>query len=153
MHRALDALLHHGAGHLVRLVYIAVEMVIVGVAAARADKFRKAVPAFFSREQTGIFEFFPNLRPSDPVAHVSHIEILVPRELVTGIEIAVRNDGKVFVSGPAGGDPFGKARPAFEIDIEMEEVETLPLRVALQIFVAEIFILPFYCGKVFFLYL
>ena len=72
---------------------------------------------------------------------------------MTGIEIAVRNDGKVFVSGPAGGDPFGKAGPAFEIDIEMEEVESLPFRVALQVFVAESFILPFYCGKVFFLYL
>ena len=122
MHRALDALLHHGAGHLVRLVYIAVEMVIVGVAAARADKFRKAVPAFFSREQTGIFEFFPDVGTGDPLIDAAHVKILVPRKLVAGIEVAAGDDGKILVARAARRHALRQAGPALEVDVEMEEI-------------------------------
>ena len=50
MHRALNALFHHAAGHFVRIVDIAVVMVVVRVAPARADELRKTIPALFTGE-------------------------------------------------------------------------------------------------------
>ena len=46
VHGAFDALFHHRTGHFIRFVYIAVEVIIVGVAAARTDEFCETVPAF-----------------------------------------------------------------------------------------------------------
>lgn len=66
MHRAFDAFFHHRARHFIRLVDIAVEMIVIGVAPARTNEFCKAVPAFFAREQTGIFKFFPDVGTGDP---------------------------------------------------------------------------------------
>ena len=56
MHSALHSFFHHFAGNLVRLVDVAVEMVIVCATTARANKLRKAVFAFFTGEQTGVFK-------------------------------------------------------------------------------------------------
>lgn len=66
---------------------------------------------------------------------------------MTGIKVAAGDDGEIFVARAARGNPLGKAGSAFQIDIEMEEVESLSFRVALQIFVAEVFVFLLYLGQ------
>ena len=131
MHSAFHPLFHHCAGRFVRLVHVAVEIVIVRAAPARTDKFRKTVFAFFTGEQAGIFELFPNVGTGNPFVHVAHFELLVPCELVARIQIAVGRYREIFVTRSARGNALGKTRTAFQIDIEMEEIEPFPFGVAL----------------------
>ena len=112
VHGELDALFHHFASHLVRLVDIAVEVIVVGVAAARTDELGKAVLALFTREQAGVFELLPNFRMHDALLYVAEIELGIARELMAGVQIAVWHDGKIFVARAAGGDALGKAGSA-----------------------------------------
>ena len=131
MHSAFHALFHHCAGNFVRLVNIPIEVVIVRAATARANEFCKAVFAFFTREQTRIFELFTKLGSGDTFAHAAHFKLGIACKLLAGIQVAVGGDGKIFVAGPASRNAFGKTRPAFQVDVEMEEIEPVPFRVTL----------------------
>ena len=85
MHRTLYALFHHFAGHFVRIVDIAVEIVIVRATPARTDKFRETVFAFFTGEKTGVFELLADIFSRYSLLYVAHFKILVSRKLMTGI--------------------------------------------------------------------
>ena len=136
MHRAFDTLFHHCASHFVRIVNIAVVVIIVRVTSARADKFRKAIPTFFTGEQAGIFKLFPNVRTDDALAYAPHTEVGIPYKLMAGIQIAVGRNGEILVACAARGNPLGKARTALQIHVEMEEIKAFPFRVFLQVRIA-----------------
>ncbi len=51
VHSALDTLFHHFAGYGIRYVYVAHKVIVVGAAAAAADKFCEAVLTALPREQ------------------------------------------------------------------------------------------------------
>ena len=87
-------------------------MVIVRVATARTNKFRETVFAFFTGEQAGIFEQLARVVTRDPLENAAHTEFFVACELVAGIQVAVGNDGEVFVSCATRGNLFGKAGAA-----------------------------------------
>ena len=103
VHGALYALFHHGAGDLIRLLYIAHEVIVVGAASAAAYEFSKAVIATSAGKKTGRSELAADIRVQLSLVHVAHVKIPVARKLVAGIDVAVRRDGKIFVAGAAGG--------------------------------------------------
>ena len=125
VHRALDPLFHHRASHAVRFFDVAVIMVIIGVATARTDEFGETVAAFFPREQTASRKFFAQRAVQFPLEHVSHPPFRIARKLMAGIDVAVRDDGKILVARAAGGNPFAQAGTALQIDVEVKEVESL----------------------------
>ena len=127
VHRALDALLHHGARHGVRLLDIAVVVIVVCAAPARADELRKAVFALLAREEAAPRKLGADLFIERAFKDAAHLPLIIPRELVAGVDVAVRDDGEVLVPRAAGGNALRKARPAFKVDVEVEEVEALPL--------------------------
>ena len=123
VHSTLHPLFHHRAGRFVRLVNVAVEMIVVCATTARTNKFRKAVFAFFTREKAGIFEFFANIGAGNALVYATHFKRAVPRKLMAGIQIAVGDNGKIFVARATRRYAFRKTRPALQIDIEMEKVK------------------------------
>ena len=131
MHSAFYALFHHFTGRFVRFFDIPVKMIIVGAATARTDELCKAILALFTGKQTGIFKFFPYVLAFNARIHAAHFEVFIPRKLVAGINIAARRHRKIFVAGAACADTLCKTGAALQIDIEMEEVEALPLGVTL----------------------
>lgn len=72
VHTALYALFHHFAGHFVRLVDVALEIIIISRASAAANKLSKTISAVLSRKQTGRREFFPYIFIENAVEHVAH---------------------------------------------------------------------------------
>ena len=85
MHCAFHALFHHRAGHFVGIVDIAVEVVVVRAATARANEFCKAIFAFLSREKAGIFEKLSRVFTGNPFKYTAHTEFFIPRELMARI--------------------------------------------------------------------
>ncbi len=69
---------------------------------------------------------------------------------MAGIDVAVGDDGEVLVARAARRDALLKAGTAFEVDMEMKEGKALPLRLAADILVAQLFILRFDDGQVLF---
>ena len=110
MHSALNAFFHHSARYFVRLVHVAVEVVIIRATTARTNKFRETLFAFFSREQTGIFEFFPKFGLGNALEHATHTEITIARKLMTGIQVAVGGYREILVTRAARRNAFGKTR-------------------------------------------
>ena len=149
MHCAFDAFFHHCAGHLIWFVDVAVVVIIVRAAPARADEFCKAAVALFAREQAGRCEFFADVRADDPLPYAAHAKILITRKLMAGIEVAVGHNGEVFIARAARRDALLKTRSAFEVDVEVEEGKALSFRFAADVFVAELFILCLDDGKMF----
>lgn len=141
MHTALYTLFHHIAGNAVRLVHIAGEVIIVCTASAAANEFGKAAFAVLTRKKTVGGELFADLPVESAVVHVAHKKIFIAGKLVTGINVAVRHDGKIFVAGTAGGNFLLQAYPTFQIYIEMEKVKAFALFVFIQILVAQYFVL------------
>ena len=112
MHSALYPLFHHCTGNFVRLVDIPVVMIVVRIAAARANEFRKTILTFLPRKQAGIFEQLTRVVADYPLVHAAHTEFVVAHELMTGIQIPVRRNRKILVTCAASGYPFRKTRPA-----------------------------------------
>ena len=108
VHGAFDALFHHRAGHLIGIVDIAVIVIIIRVAAARADKFCKTPVAFLAREQTAFGKFFADVPVDLSLEHVAHNKIFVACKLMARVNIPVRHDGKIFVPRPACRNALGK---------------------------------------------
>ena len=106
MHSALYAFFHHNAGHVIRLFYVAAEVVVVCAATAAAYEFCKAVFAALAGEQAGRGKARTDIAAELAFKHVAHIKIFVARELVAGINIAVRHHRKIFVARAAGRYPF-----------------------------------------------
>ena len=85
MHRALYAFFHHCASRFVRRIDIAVEMIVVRAATARANKFRETAFAFFAGEKAGIFEFFTKFGTGNPFKYATHAVVFVARKLMAGV--------------------------------------------------------------------
>lgn len=81
-------------------------MIIVRAASARTDKLCKAVLAAFTRKKTVRCELAADSSVELTIVNVAHKKIFIARKLVTGVNIAVRNDGKIFVARAAGGNFF-----------------------------------------------
>ena len=77
MQRAFETCFHHLASLFERLVYVAVEVVVVRRAAARTMVASKARIAFLAGEQTRIFENRANLRIDFSLKNVAHKELRV----------------------------------------------------------------------------
>ena len=140
-HGAFNALFHHGAGHLIGFVDVPVEVIVVRIAPARADELRKKVPALLAREETALRELRPYLGVQFALKDVAHLPFFFARELVAGIDVAVRDDGEILVPRAAGGDALFKAGSPLEVDVEVEEIESFPLLFPLDVLVAEDFVL------------
>ena len=112
MHRTLNALFHHCARRLIRLVDIAVEMIVVRTTSARTDEFGETVFAFLSRKQARILEFFSQIRSFNARKHTAHSEFFIPCKLMAGIQIPVRRHREIFVPRTARRNALGKARTA-----------------------------------------
>ena len=133
MHGALHAFFHHSARRFVRVVNVAVEVIVIRAAAARANELCKAIFAFFTGEQARIFKQLSRVFARNAFVYAAHADFFVPCKLMAGIQIAIRRNRKIFVARPASGYAFGKERPAFEIDIEVEEVEPLSFGVTRKV--------------------
>ena len=112
MHRAFDALLHHGARHLVRLVDVAVVVVIVGAAPARTDELGKAVLALPAREQAGRSKPAADRRIEFSLENAAHTPFRIARKLMARVDIAIGYNGKVFVPRAARRDALLQAGAA-----------------------------------------
>ena len=113
MHCAFHPFFHHRASRFVGIVDIAVEVVIIRAAPARADEFCKAILAFFTGEQAGIFKLFSDIRTRNSLVYVTHFKGGIARELVAGINIAVGGYREIFVTRSARRNALGKTGSAF----------------------------------------
>ena len=136
MHAALYALFHHGAGCLIRFIYVTLEMIIIGRATAAANKFCKTVAALLTRKQTRSGEFFPYFSVENAVVNVAHQKIFVTGKLMARINIAVGNYRKILVARSARGNFFLKTNPALQIDVEVKEIEPFSVFVFIKVFLA-----------------
>ena len=152
MHTALYTLFHHIAGYGIRRVHIASVVIIVRTASSAAYEFRKTVFTALSREQAVRSELFSDCGVKLAFVNVAHQKLFLSRELVTGVNIAVRHDREILVARAAGGNLFVKANPAFEVDVEMEKIETFALFMLFEVSIAQRFVLGKYFGNMLFLY-
>ena len=100
-------------------------MEIIGIShtASAAVKLCKAIPAFLLGIDIAAAEIIRNLRSFDPFVHISHQELFLSYELVTGIQVSPRRNSQVLSAGTAPGKPLGKTRTTVQIDHEMEEIK------------------------------
>ena len=77
-------------------------------------------------------ELIANVLPDNALVHVAHQELLVPDELMTGIEIPRRGDGEVFRARAAARDALIDAGTVAQIEHVVIEGYGTPLPFAAE---------------------
>ena len=114
---------------------------IVGVATARAEKFRPATLASRLSQHVIFTESARRVHIEQARLHIAdHIPVPTD-ELMTGIDISVRHNRHVFMSRAAAAQTLLQTRTAIKIHIEMEKLERTTFALAIQIRLRQFFVL------------
>lgn len=122
-HRAFYTFLLDLTGDVVRLMNVAGKCFVIRMATAGAEKFRPAVDAFRLAEDVVHAEVAHHLEVLETFIDVADDVAFSSDELVAGVNIAIRYDGEILVTGTAAAKTLREAGALPEVHIEMEEEE------------------------------
>ena len=109
-----------------------VHVVVRRGAAAGAVELRPALLAFRAGIDVHAGELLRDIHVNGLVEHAALPELLLADELMAGIDVAVRRDRNVLVTGAAATQALDHARALIEIDHEVEEGKRLAFLFALE---------------------
>ena len=122
-HRAFYAFLLDLTGDMEWLMNVAGKCFVIRMAAAGAEEFRPAVDTFRLAEDVVHAEVTHHLEVLEPFIDVADDVAFSSDELVAGVNIAIRYDGEILVTGAAAAKTLREAGALPEVHIEMEEEE------------------------------
>ena len=108
-HRAFYAFLLDLAGDVVRLMNVAGKCFVIRMATAGAEEFRPAVDTFRLAEDVVHAEVAHHLEVLEPFIDVADDVAFSSDELVAGVNIAIRYDGEILVTGAAAAKTLREA--------------------------------------------
>ena len=113
------------------------EVVRIGRTASAAVEPGIAVPALFLGIDIAELELVPHRRIHDALIHIAQLEVLQARELMAGVNVSVRRNGKILCSGTAAGQTLGHAGSLAQVKHKVEEGKASALFLPLNIFLCQ----------------
>ena len=123
VHGTFDALLLDLAAQFIRCLDVAAVLDVIGMAAAAAEELGPAVNAFRLAEYMIHTEIMHHLHVLQAFIYIADHIAFTAYELVAWVNIAIRDDGQIFVACSASSESLRQARAFPEIHIEVEEEE------------------------------